>query len=189
MHPPVAVANLLTLARLLLTPAIALSILCGHLAAALGIFFIAAVTDLLDGWVARRFGGVSRFGAYFDPVVDKLFLSTIYLCLGWTGVAPLWLVSIVLGRDALMLLAASMLLLFSRFRQFAPSRWGKLSTFVQVVAAIAAKAAKVMDGDLLEPALEPAFFAAAGATVWSGLTYGMRVLGLQHGADAAASGG
>jgi len=181
MRPAALVANLLTLARLLLTPAVASNILRGDLNVALGIFFLAALTDALDGWVARRFEGVSRLGAYLDPVVDKLFLSTAYFCLGWTGVMPGWLVIIVLGRDVAMLVVALTLLLFTGFRQFAPSRWGKLSTFVQVVVAITSMAGRATGPGALELALPPMFIAAAIATLWSGLTYGMRVLRWQAG--------
>ncbi len=100
------------------------------------LLFIAGVTDALDGYLARRFRWTSRFGAYLDPVGDKLLLVSVYLTLGLRGAIPIWLMWLVLGRDALILAMVAIALLFTAVRSFPPSTWGKLSTIVQIGGAL-----------------------------------------------------
>ena len=160
--------NIITVARLISMPFIAWMLLRGDFGTALGLFFISSITDSLDGWLARRNGWESRFGALADPIADKTLLVISYLSLGWQGAMPRWLVAIVLGRDALILLCAAIAFLFTTLREFPPSRWGKLSTFFQMLAAGA-----VMMRYSIAPSLPLLpFFALAGAwTVGSGLHY------------------
>ena len=131
----------------------------------MALFAVSAATDSLDGWLARRNGWESKFGAVADPIADKLLLVISYVCLGWQGAMPRWLVIVVLGRDVLILLFGAVAFLFTTLRDFPPSRWGKLSTFFQILAAGA-----VMVRYSIWPAapLMP-FFALAGAwTIGSG---------------------
>src|SRR5579883_2909018 len=104
---------------------------------ALALFAAAAVTDALDGALARRFGWTSTAGAYLDPIADKALLSGLYLTLAVTGDIPWWLVGLIFGRDLLILAAAGLALLFTRLRAFPPSLWGKVSTIFQVLTAVA----------------------------------------------------
>ena len=83
--------NLLTLLRVVLTLPIAWLLIHGVYGWALWLFALAGVTDGLDGYLARRFGWFSRFGAMLDPLADKLLLVTSYLCLTISGAMPLWL--------------------------------------------------------------------------------------------------
>ena len=88
--------NLLTLLRLLLTLPIAWLLLSERFAAALWLFAVAGASDALDGFLARRFGWVSRVGSVLDPLADKLLLVTSYVCLGLSQVLPWWLTLLVL---------------------------------------------------------------------------------------------
>ena len=166
-----AAPNLLTLFRLGMTPWIAGSILEHNFPLALGIFVTVAITDSLDGWIARRFRAVTRAGAMLDPVADKALLSTIYICLGVSGAMPMWLVYVVFGRDLLILLLAATALLFTPLRDFPPSLWGKLSTLVQVVCAATVMLSKTgWLGDLA--ALARLIYGVVAATAfWSALHY------------------
>src|SRR5712691_3975616 len=96
-------------------------------------FALVAITDVLDGFLARRFQASSRWGAYLDPIADKFLLSGTFLVLALTGAIPAWLAVVVLGRDVVILAAAGILYLRKSRRTFPPSLWGKLSTFVQVL--------------------------------------------------------
>ena len=128
--------NLLSIARGALAPFIGAAILKDNYERALWLTFIAGWTDCLDGLLARRLHVESRFGAYADPVADKILLVTVFVCLGVTGAAPVWFVALVLGRDVLILAMAAAALLFTEVRKFPPSIWGKLSTVVQLVTAV-----------------------------------------------------
>lgn len=124
--------NLLTGARLALTPYIFWLMVRHEYRTIIPWFIVIAVTDVVDGFLARRFGASSRLGAYLDPLADKVLLSGTFLVLALTGAMESWLAVVVLGRDVVILAAAGVLYLGGR-RNFPPSPWGKLSTFVQIL--------------------------------------------------------
>lgn len=70
---------------------------------AFAVCVVAAITDVLDGQLARRHNEVSEFGKVIDPLADKVFVGTMVVVLLSLGMIPLWLVAIVLGRDLLIL--------------------------------------------------------------------------------------
>lgn len=170
----VIIPNLFTLARLALTPFIAIAILHGHYGRALVMFFIAGGSDAVDGYIARWLGETTQFGAYLDPVVDKILLATIYLCLGAAGAIPWWMVGIVFGRDILILGMVAWGLFFTLYRRFPPTIWGKISTLLQIIAAM------VVMGDRYGIATPTALvlWCMLAATSWSGIHYAWRGIGL-----------
>ena len=125
--------NLLTAARLALTPYLFWLMVRHEYATIIPWFIVIAVTDVVDGFLARRFHASSRLGAYLDPIADKVLLSGTFLVLALTGAIETWLAVVVLGRDVVILAAAGVLYLSTGRRNFPPSPWGKLSTFVQIV--------------------------------------------------------
>jgi cardiolipin synthase (CMP-forming) len=124
--------NLLTAARLALTPYLFWLMVRREYRTIIPWFIVIAVTDVVDGFLARRFQASSRLGAYLDPLADKVLLSGTFLVLALTGAMEGWLAVVVLGRDVVILAAAGVLYLGGR-RSFPPSTWGKLSTFVQIL--------------------------------------------------------
>jgi CDP-diacylglycerol--glycerol-3-phosphate 3-phosphatidyltransferase len=98
----------------------------------LGIFLVAALSDWLDGWLARRRGQVTTLGALLDPVADKLLTSAAFISLVEMDLAPAWMVVIIVGRE----FAVSGLRSVAASHQvpFGASRWGKGKTASQVVA-------------------------------------------------------
>src|ERR1039458_10395044 len=135
MTRSVNAANLLTLLRIVLVPFVILAILDGRHTLALALFAGAALTDILDGVVARRFRLTTPAGAWLDPVADKCLLSGAFLALACAGAVPWWLLGIIFGRDFYILAGAATVMLLTPVRQFPPSIWGKMSTLVQAVAA------------------------------------------------------
>jgi len=129
-------ANSFTLLRLALVPFVLRDIVEGNHVRALAVFFIAALTDVIDGALARGPSGATKAGAYLDPIADKCLMSGVFLALGAAAIVPWWFVAIVIGRDLFILIGALAVLALTKVRQFPPSRWGKLSTFVQIVTAI-----------------------------------------------------
>lgn len=167
--------NLFTLARLVLTPLVVLAILNASYFRAIVLFFAAGISDVVDGYLARRLGESTPAGAYFDPVADKILLSAIYIALGVVRAIPWWMVGLVFARDLLILAMAVYGLLFTSVRRFPPSVWGKISTFLQIAAALVVMGAR----DGLPTPVDLALWLMVAGTVWSGVHYawlGVRVL-------------
>lgn len=131
------IPNALTFMRLVLIVPFALSLLAGHYRTALVVFFIAAVSDGFDGLLARQFNWHTRLGAIADPLADKALLIMAYLMLTWTGVLPVWLFAVVLGRDLLIVLGALAFHYWIGQFEMQPSVPGKLNTLVQILVVLA----------------------------------------------------
>lgn len=94
--------NQLTLLRILLTPVFVSLFLSPHASFRIWSFIVLTVamaTDWYDGWVARRWGFVTRWGAFFDPLADKVFISAAYFTFLWVGLVPAWTVWVIAIRD------------------------------------------------------------------------------------------
>ena len=167
-------ANLFTLSRLVMTPFIVRAILEGQHARVLVLFFIAAWTDAIDGWVARGTGVSTQAGAYLDPIADKCLLSGVFLAMGAAQIVPWWFVAVVFGRDLYLLLAAAAVISLTKKRAFPPSRWGKLSTFVQIATAVTWMTRNVYPGGGLDGLAYVMLWVCAGFTLWSGIHYTLR---------------
>jgi cardiolipin synthase len=124
--------NLLSGLRLLAAPVAAWLVLDGHDSAALALFALAGLSDLLDGFVARRWGFTSRFGAWLDPAADKLLMILCLLALLHMGRAPLWLAVLVLARDLAIALGAGLVWALALPLRIAPLLIGKAATLAQV---------------------------------------------------------
>lgn len=117
--------------RLLLVLPVAVTILNNNFQWTLTLFAIASISDGVDGYLARRFDWMSRFGAILDPVADKLLLIVTFVLLTYTGHIPGWLASVVIGRDLIIVAGAtSYHILFGEY-EFSPTLLGKLSTSLQ----------------------------------------------------------
>ena len=132
----VTVPNLLTLARLIAVPVFIVASFRGHYTLAFVLFVGAAVTDMLDGMIARRFNQRSRLGALFDPAADKTMMICGYLYYTLRGALPAvhipaWLTFTVFIRDFLILSFAYMLYTRVHVKRFPPSWAGKTSTVIQ----------------------------------------------------------
>src|SRR5215208_6832402 len=96
------VPNALSLARLFMVPSVVALLLARADGLAAALFVLAAVTDFLDGRLARR-AGPTRLGQILDPVADRLMLSSVALVLAVKGLLPAWAVALLVGRDLLAL--------------------------------------------------------------------------------------
>jgi cardiolipin synthase len=140
---------------------------------ALTLFFIAALTDVIDGAVARARGSTAA-GAYLDPIADKVLMSGVFLALGAAEIVPWWFVGIVFGRDLLILIGVLAVMALTKVRKFPPSRWGKLSTFVQIVTAICWMTRNAWPGPVLDSISSAMLWICAACTIASGLDYAWR---------------
>ncbi len=129
------------------------------------VFVFAALTDTVDGWVARRLSGVSAFGAFADPVADKLLIVGTLAALALFGEVPWWVFTVIAGREALVTLLR--VLVVRRSGVVVPATgWGKLKTVMQIVA-VAAVILPVTAGRLVDVLVGVAVI----LTVGSGLDY------------------
>jgi len=131
------IPNALTSLRILLVAPFACALLQANYRLALLVFFVAAATDGVDGFLARRFSWRTRFGAVADPLADKALLVTAYLMLTLTAVLPLWLFLLVLGRDLLIVGGALAYHFCIGAFEMQPSIAGKLNTLIQILVALA----------------------------------------------------
>lgn len=134
---PWNLANVLTVARIVLVPFFAWALLAdgGHTVGgrllATGIFVLAAATDRLDGWLARRSGNITDLGKLLDPIADKLLVGTALVLLSALGDLPWWVTLVILVRE---LGITAMRFFLLRYVVLPASRGGKLKTVLQSVA-------------------------------------------------------
>jgi cardiolipin synthase (CMP-forming) len=131
-----ALPNLLTLMRLFIIPFILIEVLDGHYGIAFALFMLAGISDALDGLLARWLSQKTTLGQYLDPIADKLLLSSLFVVLTHVGLIPLYVTVLVFSRDVGILLISTLLFVTGSLRDFRPSLFGKLNTFVQIVALI-----------------------------------------------------
>ena len=103
-------ANVITFIRLIMVPVSLGFLLCGNDIVATVLFALTAATDFLDGQVARRTNTVSKLGQLLDPAVDRLLMICAVVGLLAVGRLPVWIVVVVLARDALLLVGGAWLL-------------------------------------------------------------------------------
>jgi cardiolipin synthase len=164
------IPNLLCVLRMVLIYPVATGILEGRHPQVMLFFAIAAFTDALDGFLAKRFGWESEVGKYLDPIADKLLLVTVFVCLSIVGLAPWWLTSLVLLRDLVIAFGGlTYKVLFGPLKG-RPTVPSKINTFVQILFCLAAvtTAAYGWPGDSAILALGAAVMVT---TVVSGIDY------------------
>lgn len=127
--------NALTLLRIFLVPFLVVVLLTkfeGREIVALAIFLLATATDFFDGWLARRRGEITTLGTLLDPIADKLLISAAFISLVEVGLAPAWMVVVVVGREfavtGLRSVASGQGLVI------AASPWGKAKMASQITA-------------------------------------------------------
>ncbi|WP_316676653.1 CDP-diacylglycerol--glycerol-3-phosphate 3-phosphatidyltransferase [uncultured Tolumonas sp.] len=131
--------NILTLLRILAVPVFAIAVWYGYGVEACVIFAAAGLTDMLDGYVARRFNQKSTVGAVLDPAADKLLMTTAFVLLampiGHLAIRiPAWVAILAISRDVIISLVALMSAGHFDPSRFRPTPLGKLTTAVQLVA-------------------------------------------------------
>jgi cardiolipin synthase len=130
-----SIPNIITLARILMVPVIVWAIAAGQMAAAFVLFFIAGVSDAVDGYLAKRFNMRSEIGALLDPLADKALLVSIYVALGIAAEIPRWIVILVVSRDIIIVGAVMVSWFLDRPIPMKPLMVSKLNTVAQVLFA------------------------------------------------------
>jgi cardiolipin synthase (CMP-forming) len=169
-------ANKITIARIIAVPVFIATMLYYRQGQeefrwiALGVYLLAEVSDVVDGYIARHYRQKTKAGSILDPLADKMLFISALLCLyhvgreaAWTVQLPLWLVVAFVARDVILIMGALLLQVHFGALEVKPNIWGKLTAFFQVLCVIAVFIQ-------LQLALWM-WWAALAATVVSGLIY------------------
>jgi len=131
-------ANQITILRLVFVPIFAILVIERDYGWALAVLGAAAISDVVDGTVARIFHQESPLGVALDPIADKILMTTAYLTLAFREVLPWWLTILVLSRDVAIIMTAALISLVAGYRPFRPTVLGKMSTTIQVATVFVA---------------------------------------------------
>jgi CDP-diacylglycerol---glycerol-3-phosphate 3-phosphatidyltransferase len=183
---PLTPPNQLTLFRILLTPVFVAFLFSDdplYKQIALGIFIFAAITDWYDGYVARRWGYITRWGKFLDPLADKVLTSTAFISFVLIGYANVWMVVVIIFRDFLITFLRSYSEI--KHRSFDTSSLAKTKTFLQLVVIYLFLIAYIIRstewlnqqyGSLLSIFASPIIMSVlmiivTTITVWTGISY------------------
>jgi cardiolipin synthase (CMP-forming) len=128
----VSLPNFITLGRLLCVPLAIWLVLLDHLAAAFWVFIAAGLSDAVDGFIAKHFDQRSELGALLDPIADKALLVSMYVTLGLAKYLPVWLVILVVFRDALIIGGFLLVAALGYAMRWEPLLVSKLNTALQI---------------------------------------------------------
>ncbi len=169
-------ANKITVGRILIVPVFIVAMMSyspdrAYLRwVALGIYLVAELTDVVDGYIARNFRQKTKAGSILDPLADKFMFISALICLHKVGVdhnwpvqLPLWLVVAFVSRDVILIMGSFLLEIKTGAFEAKPNTWGKATAFLQAVCVIAAFCQWPIVSILWWPAL--------AATVISGVLY------------------
>lgn len=141
---------------------------------------LAGVTDVLDGYIARKYNLVTDFGALMDPLADKIFITTTFIMMVAKNLMPGWIAVVVITRE--FLVTGLRMLATQKGEVIAADRWGKLKTFLQMMMLLIGGASwiKLIDlhgkvwGISVWPVWCVVLWGIVIVTVWSGLGYFLR---------------
>lgn len=97
-------------------------------------FVIAAITDFLDGFIARKFNWVSDFGKLWDPIADKVLVNSVLICFAWMTIIPVFIPVVMIARDVCV--DAQKMVAAKKGTVVAANYWGKLKTILQMVGIV-----------------------------------------------------
>ncbi len=161
-------SNLLSLSRVFLAIPMAVFLWYDQNILAMIIGIIASITDMLDGWLARKLDQVSEYGKIFDPIADKIFVGVTVIVLLLQGRFPLWLVALVIGRD--LLIALGGLLAARKLKTVIPSDYVGKATVTILGLTIMLSILNI------HSILDYGYYISAFALVFSFIYYVLRAL-------------
>ncbi|TCO75734.1 CDP-diacylglycerol--glycerol-3-phosphate 3-phosphatidyltransferase [Chromatocurvus halotolerans] len=174
---PINIPNALTLMRILLIPVLVVVFYVpfqGHWLVAAGIFTLAAVTDWFDGYLARRLGQMTAFGAFLDPVADKLMVSVALVLLVERHDTILFTLAacVIIGREIVVSALREWMAELGQRTSVAVSYVGKVKTALQMIAVIGLLAVNPSrDAGWLLGVCYVLLYSAAILTLWSMMAY------------------
>ncbi len=164
------IPNLLTILRIILIPVFVTALLYERYDIALGIFVTAAISDFLDGIIARAKKQVTELGSFLDPLADKFLLVTSFVLFAIHQLIPIWLTVTVISRDVIVVTGWLVLFFATHNTKVEPSMLGKISNALQLVL-LAYILLRLNIGEKHLPGPDLLIYLTAGFTVVSGIHY------------------
>jgi cardiolipin synthase len=164
-------ANQITMLRLAFIPFFAILVVAREYGGALAVLTAAALSDVVDGTVARLLKQETPLGTALDPIADKLLMTTACLTLAFREALPWWLTILVISRDVAIIITALLISLVAGYRPFRPTILGKASTAAQVATVFAAVSYQAHVPFVPEGVVRICIYLAAALTVVSGIHY------------------
>jgi len=164
------IPNLITVMRILLVAPISWSLVRQEFGPALVLFFVAGLSDGLDGFLAKHYGWTSRLGALLDPLADKALLVACYAALAWTGLLPVWLLVLVVARDVVIVAGAVVYNFRIRRLEAQPTLISKLNTLLQILLVLLVIVQQLVPR-VNDVWIHVLIYAVTFSVVWSGLDY------------------
>ena len=160
----------LTLTRVVLVPGIALLLMDRHLALALGVYLFASLTDVADGWIARRWNQITELGTVLDPVVDIVFNFALFAALALAGLLPFWVFAMAALRYGVLVAGGTFLYVAVGPVRIRPTTFGR---FMGVVtsALVGLLAVLHLQGGHLAVRLMPLTAIALGVLLSAGVLH------------------
>lgn len=165
------VPNLICVFRLMLAPVIVADLARGRYGQALLLLAVAALSDWLDGYLAKRWGLDSYLGSVLDPMADKILIASVYVTLAVLSHVPVWLAAVVIVRDLVIVVGWQTFRVLRGELQPRPSRVSRLNTFVQITLGVAVIATLAFGGFLPAIWIQIGGAAALLLAVLSGVDY------------------
>jgi cardiolipin synthase len=162
--------NQLTLLRMVFIPFIVMGLIDHEYKQALVLLVLAGLTDLFDGFLARKLHQQTRIGQYLDPIADKLLLSTLFMVMAILNLIPWKFTVVVFSRDIGILGVSAVLFAIAGLRDFRPSIFGKVNTLSQIAAVFFVMLFLVM----------PAPWVRFGKTFFLRMTFAFTILSALH---------
>jgi cardiolipin synthase len=163
--------NQITLLRLIFIPFVIICVHDGDWLWALGLLALAALSDALDGLLARTLHQQTMLGQYLDPIADKLLLSSLFLVLSFVKKIPWKYTILVFSRDLCLVATSVVLYATVGFRDFRPSIFGKINTACQIFAVFFVVLSQVMEAAWVNLAVKLLLYATFTFTTISGVHY------------------
>lgn len=164
-----SVPNIITLIRIVIIPVFVTALIYKRYDYALALFIVASISDALDGLLARLTNQKTQFGAFLDPLADKLLLTVSFILFSVYGWIPSWLTITVISRDLIVTLGWVVLYLASHITTIAPSIIGKSAVASQLILIAFILLSINMDNFL--PPAGWMLWTVAALTITSGLQY------------------
>lgn len=165
--------NSITFIRIVLLPVFATAIIYKRYDIALGVFAVAAISDFLDGMVARYTNQQTKLGAFLDPLADKVLMTTSFVLFSVYNLIPLWLSITVISRDLIIVIGWMSLHIVYGISTIKPSLAGKTANALQLIT-IAWVLIKINNLSPVEFDVNYLYLAVAGFSIASALQYIIR---------------
>ena len=138
--------------------------------AAFWVALVAAISDAVDGIIAKRFNMQTTLGAFLDPIADKALLVSVFIALGHEGFLPIWLVILVVFRDALIVGGALLFHTLTQSLEMTPLMVSKVNTVLQLILGVTVVGSEAFGLDTAA-VRDPLIYATGLSTLVSGATY------------------